>query len=200
MKFQITALAILLIFYGCYFGKMASQKKKGIQTDQMGKGKHGFVKRIEITMKIASLCVPIAELISICLNTSRLPAWLRWMGAAIALVGTAVFLCSVLTMRDSWRAGVSETDRTQLVTGGIYQISRNPAFLGFDLVYTGILILFFNWILFAISAFAALMFHLQIVNVEEDFLLAAFGDDYLNYRKNVNRYLGRKLRKSRTPE
>ena len=33
MGFQIIAIIILLEFYGCYFAKMISQKKKGIQTD-----------------------------------------------------------------------------------------------------------------------------------------------------------------------
>lgn len=191
MGFQITALAVLFVFYGCYFCKMASQKKKGIQTNQIGKGKTGLVKRIELTMKLASVSVPIAEVISICIGTSHLPVWFRWVGAAIALGGAAVFICSVCTMRDSWRAGVSTTDQTELVTGGIYQISRNPAFLGFDLVYIGILILFFNWVLFAVSVFTILIFHLQIVNVEESFLFTTFGNSYLEYQKKVNRYFGR---------
>ena len=43
-------------------------------------------------------------------------------------------------MRDSWRAGISETYKTELVTEGIYQISRNPVFLGFELLYIGILL------------------------------------------------------------
>ena len=103
-----------------------------------------------------------------------------------------MFVTSVVTMRDSWRAGVSKTDKTELVTDGIYQISRNPAFLGFDLVYIGILLMFFNpWLLIA-SVFAMLMFHLQIVNVEKDFLLETFGQEYLAYKKKVNRYIGRK--------
>lgn len=42
--FQIVAIIILLVFYGGYYAKMISQRKKGIQTDQMGKGKTGFVK------------------------------------------------------------------------------------------------------------------------------------------------------------
>lgn len=189
------AIIILVIFYGCYFGKMISQKKKGIQTDQMGKGKKGFVKFIELTMKIASISVFVVEVISICLNTSCLPIGARYVGVGIAILGDLIFICSVLTMRDSWRAGVSETDKTELVTRGIYQISRNPAFLGFDLVYIGILLMFFNWILFAVSAFAALMFHLQIVNVEEDFLIVSFGNEYLDYRKKVNRYMGRRRNK-----
>ena len=36
------------------------------------------------------------------------------------------------------------------------------------------------------------MFHLQIVLVEEKFLLRAFGDEYATYKRRVNRYLGRK--------
>lgn len=103
-----------------------------------------------------------------------------------------MFVTSVVTMRDSWRAGVSKTDKTELVTDEIYRINRNPAFLGFDLVYIGILLMFFNPCLLAVSAFAMLMFHLQIVNVEEDFLLEKFGQEYLTYKKKVNRYIGRK--------
>lgn len=192
MVFQIFAIIILMVFYGCYFGKMMAQKKKGIRTDQIGKGKTGFVKWIELTMKVATILVPVAEVISICMNTTCLPTVVRGIGFAFAICGDVVFMISVWTMRDSWRAGVSETDKTELVTNGIYQISRNPAFLGFDLVYIGILMMFFNWVLFAVSAFAMLMFHLQIVNVEEDFLVAAFGDAYVDYKNKVNRYIGRK--------
>lgn len=193
MGFRIMAIVILLAFYGCYFTKMILQRKKGIRTNQMGKGKTGVVKRIEITMKIASLLVPAAELVSIVMNTSRLPLWARIAGAFVGSCGVFVFILAVVTMRDSWRAGVSETERTDLVTGGVYQISRNPAFLGFDLVYIGILLMFFNWVLLAVSVFAGLMFHLQIVNVEEDFLVRTFGEAYLDYRKKVNRYLGRRI-------
>lgn len=193
MKFQIGAVIILLVFYGCYFGKMLIQNRKGIQTNQIGKGKVGFVRIIELIMKVATISVPVVELISIYLNTLLLPVWARNIGVVLALLGDVIFVTSVLTMRDSWRAGVSETDKTELVTNGIYKISRNPAFLGFDLVYIGILLMFFNWILFAVSIFAMIMLHLQIVNVEEDFLAVAFGNEYLDYKKKVNRYLGRKL-------
>ncbi|MCM1155333.1 MAG: isoprenylcysteine carboxylmethyltransferase family protein [Roseburia sp.] len=195
MLFQIAGLIILAVFYGCYFIKMISQKKKGIQTNQMGKGKTGFVKGIEMTLKAVTFFVPIVEVVSIALNMALLPDVIRYMGICIGIAGVGVFITSVMTMRDSWRAGVAETDKTELVTAGIYQISRNPAFLGFDLVYIGILLMFFNWFLLVVTVFAIFMLHLQIVNVEEDFLLTAFGDEYLVYRKQVNRYLGRRMRK-----
>lgn len=192
MGFRLIAIVVLAAFYGCYFVKMFHQKKKGIQTDQIGKGKAGFVKFVEITMKIAAFLVFIVGVVSIFLGTSCGSVLVRIIGAAMGIAGTAVFITSVLTMRDSWRAGVSVTDRTELVTSGIYQISRNPAFLGFDLLYIGILMMFFNWVLCAVSIFAILMYHLQIVNVEEEFLLTTFGDEYLQYKKKVRRYIGRR--------
>lgn len=195
MIFRVIALVLMAVFYACYYIKLLGQKKKGIKTTQIGNGKTGFVKYVECTMMASTILVVAAELISIILGTTLLPLWARWLGVGIGAVGVAVFITAVITMRDSWRAGVSKTDKTELVTSGIFAISRNPAFLGFDLLYIGILLMFFNWGLLAASIFAALMFHLQIVNVEEDFLLEAFGEDYLNYRKQVNRYLGRRLPK-----
>lgn len=192
MEFKLISIITFIAFYGCYFVKMLRQRKQGIQTDQIGKGKVGFVKFVEITMKAAAIFVFIAGLVSIFIGTSHSPVAVRVMGAITSVVGTIIFAVSVQTMRDSWRAGVSKSDKTELVTNGIYQISRNPAFLGFDLLYVGTLMMFFNWILCILTVFAIVMYHLQIVNVEEDFLLATFGNEYLGYKKKVRRYIGRK--------
>ena len=192
MEWKLISIASLIVFYGCYFVKMFCQKRQGIQTDQIGKDKVGFEKFVEVTMKIAAILFFIAGLVSIFIETSQSFTVVRIMGAIMSVGGTILFIVSVWTMRDSWRAGVSKTDKTELVTNGIYQISRNPAFLGFDLLYIGTLLMFFNWILCSLTIFAVLMYHLQIVNVEEDFLLATFGNEYQQYKKKVCRYIGRK--------
>ncbi len=95
----------------------------------------GFVKFVEVTIKIAAVLVFAAGLISIFIGTSHSLTVIRVIGAVMSVAGTIVFIIAVQAMRDSWRAGVSKTDKTELVTNGIYQISRNPAFLGFDLLY-----------------------------------------------------------------
>jgi protein-S-isoprenylcysteine O-methyltransferase Ste14 len=192
MAFQLISVAAFAAFYGCYFVKMLRQKRRGIQTDQLGKGKAGFAKFVEITMKAAAVLAFAAGLISIFTGTGRSPAAVRAAGAAMSVGGTIVFIFAVRAMGDSWRAGVSKTDQTELVTDGIYQISRNPAFLGFDLLYMGTLLMFFNGILCTLTVFAVIMYHMQIVCVEEKFLVAAFGEEYLHYQKKVCRYLGRK--------
>lgn len=86
-------------------------------------------------------------------------------------------------MRDSWRAGVSKTDKTELVTNGIYQISRNPAFLGFDLLYIGTLLMFFNWILCFLTVFAVIMYHCRLSMSKKIFYLPHLEMSICNIRR-----------------
>ena len=192
MAYKIIAILIMIAFYGVYYIKLFSQRKQGIQTNLLGKGKEGFLKTIEISLKIVTFIVPIVELISIFMNTYIHIAGIRALDCILGILGVGVFVVSVLTMRDSWRAGVPNDEKTELVTSGIYAYSRNPAFLGFDLIYLSILFMFFNWGLFIITVSAIVMLHLQIVHVEEDFLIKTFGEEYWDYRKKVCRYIGRK--------
>lgn len=192
MVYQLLALGILAGFYACYFGKMLSQRRRGIRTDQMGRGKTGRVRAIEIAVKCVTALLPAAQLVCIALRLTALPDWARILGAVLGALGIAAFAAAMLCMKDSWRAGVSAREKTELVTGGIYRISRNPAFLGFDLMYLGILLLFFSWPLCVLTALAALLLHVQVVCVEEAHLRVAFGQAYLDYCGQVCRYIGRK--------
>ena len=192
MLFKILALAQLVLFYSCYLIKMAQQRKQGIQTDQMGRNTSGFAKGIELSVKVMSVAALAAEVWSVTRGISGLPLAARVAGACIGAAGVAVFYAAVLTLRDNWRAGVPQKGETGLVTGGVFSVSRNPAFLGFDLLYLGILLMFFSWGLFFISVVTMLLFHLQIVNVEEEFLADAFGEEYFAYKSRVCRYLGRR--------
>ena len=192
MSIKIITLTWMAVFYICYFAKMISQRKQGIHTDQLGKGKEGFVKFIEVTLKITTYLVPVIQILSIVLYSGTVHIALQIAGVIVTALGVLAFITSVVQMKDNWRAGVQREEKTNLVTTGIYSISRNPAFLGFDLMYIGILLSFFNWYLFFATAFALVFFHLQIVNVEEEFLMEAFGEEYLEYKKKVCRYIGRR--------
>ena len=192
MGFKIAVMILMAVFYACYFMKMISQKKQGINTDQLGKGKEGFVKFIEISLKVITYLLPVIQIISIFAIDKTLPAAVRIIGVIITAIGVSVFIISVLQMKDNWRAGVQKEVKTNLVTNGIYSISRNPAFLGFDFMYIGILLVFFNRYLLAATIIAIVLFHLQIVNVEEEFLMEAFKEEYITYKKRVCRYIGRK--------
>ena len=107
------------------------------------------------------------------------------------MLGDLIFLLSVLSMKDSWRAGIPDQDRTELVTSGIYRFSRNPAFLGFDLMYIGVMLMYCNLLTVPLTVFAIVMLHLQILQ-EERYLEETFGTAYREYKRHTLRYLGRR--------
>ncbi len=191
MLFQVLTLIVLFLFYFIYFTKMILQKRQGIKTHQIGKRKEKELHTVEKFMSVATLCAPAAQLVSIFTGWSWLPESARFTGLFLGLIGDGIFLIAVITMKNSWRAGIPESDKTDLVQSGIYQWSRNPAFLGFDFMYLGICLLFCNPITIVFSLFAIIMLHLQILQ-EEKYLMDTFGKPYENYRNSVFRYLGRK--------
>ncbi len=192
INMKIIGFRILLIFYSIYIGKLLLQKKKGIKTDQIAKGKQkDKVFYTELVLKLATYSIVIVELLSIILKNSPVPKAVFITGIIFGVIGDVIFAASVMTMKDSWRAGIAENDKTEMITNGVYGYSRNPAFVGFDLVYIGILLMYFNWVLLAFSLFAVIMLHLQIMQ-EEKYLPTVFGDEYLKYKSKVCRYIGRK--------
>ncbi|MDO4342633.1 MAG: isoprenylcysteine carboxylmethyltransferase family protein [Eubacteriales bacterium] len=191
LTYALLTLLVLAVFYGIYFAKALLQKRRGIHTRQIGRRKEKSIHTVELLMSIATLGVVAAQLLSIVLDWSCLPAGARFSGFLVGLLGDLFFLLAVVCMRDSWRAGIPDKDKTALVTTGIYKVSRNPAFLGFDLQYLGVLLLYCNPLTAVFSLFAIVMLHLQILQ-EERYLTEAFGAPYRTYCRRVFRYLGRR--------
>ena len=189
--YALLALLVLAVFYGIYFIKILAQKQRGIQTRQIGRRKEKSIHTVEVLMSIATLGAPIAQLLSIAFGWSHLPAGARFTGFCVGMLGDIIFLLSVLCMKDSWRAGIPDKEKTELVTTGIYRYSRNPAFLGFDFMYIGVLLMYCNPLTAVFSLFAIITLHLQILQ-EEQYLTGAFGTAYQKYMEQVHRYLGRK--------
>lgn len=195
MIYRVIAILNLAAFYGLYVRKIWIQKKQNIRTNQAGVGdKPKKVLMVERIMGIATVLAVVAEVISV-LAVAQVPGWgVQALGAGIGVLAVVIFGLATKTMRDSWRVGIPE-EKTELVTDGIYRYSRNPAFVGFDLMYLSVCLMFFNVPLVLVSALAAGMLHLQILQ-EEAHLQQEFGEAYGEYRKQTMRYLGRKERRS----
>ena len=191
MIYKIFALLIIILFYSIYFGKMIIQKRQGIKTRQLGKGKNQHVRAVEILLSIATLVIVPIQLISIILDLTILNDNIRFIGFLVGILGDILFLISIITMKNSWRAGIPSEDNTEFVSNGIYKISRNPAFVGFDLMYIGICLLYCNVLTIIFSLFAIVMLHFQILQ-EEKYLEKTFGEKYITYKYKVFRYIGRR--------
>lgn len=186
---QIIGVIEVLIFYVAYLLKLINQRKKGIKTNQLGIGnKSRKTVIIESLLRFSSTAIVIVVLVSAILNTSLFSnQMVRGIGLALLGLGTCLFIIAMVTMQDNWRAGIPEKDKTDMVTTGIYTISRNPAFLGFDLTYIGASLAFGNIIVLILTALTIALMHLQILE-EEKYLETTFGKRYDTYKNKVGRY------------
>ena len=77
-----------------------------------------------------------------------------------------------------------------LLTEGMYRYSRNPMYLGLLLLIIAATIWFGTWFGIIISVFFILLINiLQIIPEEEEALLQIFGEEYLEYKKKVRRWI-----------
>ncbi|MGC2165619.1 MAG: methyltransferase [Gallionella sp.] len=106
-----------------------------------------------------------------------------------AILGVAfVFIVSSLViLGQSTRLGLP-TGRTELKTGGIYRVSRNPMYVGFDALSLAAMLGLCNLMVLVLGAYSILVYHLIIFG-EERFLAATFGAPYAEYSGRVRRYL-----------
>lgn len=112
-----------------------------------------------------------------------------WLGAVLITLGAAGTLAAQRTMGASWRIGVEESEKTELVTSGPFAISRNPIFTAMIPASVGIVLMIPN-----VAAAAALLFlvtaiELQVRFVEEPYLIRVHGHTYLDYASQTGRFL-----------
>jgi len=193
MSFQVATFLMISCFYFAYFYKQFRLRKKGIRTNRLAKGsKPNRTAIIESFLLAATYVTAVIQYASVFWPAYMLPLPsslpVRIAGLILNGFGVTCFIAAVFVMRDSWRAGIDEEQKTAIVTKGIYKYSRNPAFLGFDLLYIGTFLAVPNVIMLAAAIIAICLLHLQILE-EEKFLPSFFGDDYKRYKQNTPRYL-----------
>ncbi|MEL7587913.1 MAG: methyltransferase [Prolixibacteraceae bacterium] len=88
------------------------------------------------------------------------------------------------------RGGVNrQIHAEKLVTGGIYQVCRNPMYLGNLLLLLGFG-LFANSLLFTAVFFPLFVFiYICIIRAEENFLSNKFGAEFTSYKQHTNALL-----------
>ena len=108
------------------------------------------------------------------------------IGFLLIFVGVALWIYAVIIQRVG-----NEISTGNLVTTGIYSIVRNPIYLAFLCVCTGILITAHNVYLLVFPILFYVFLTVLMKQTEEKWLLDKFGADYIEYCKHVNRIIPR---------
>lgn len=113
----------------------------------------------------------------------------RPLGWLLVGIGLALFAWTLLTFWHHRTTVNPYKAASSLCTGGPFRFSRNPIYVGDWFILAGVsLLLATLWpLLFAPLIWALLRF--GVIRHEEAHLAAKFGDDYLNYRMRVRRWL-----------
>ena len=114
------------------------------------------------------------------------PTFLK-IGWVFLLFSLILVWFSQSQMSSSWRIGIDENNKTELVTKGVFSISRNPIFLGIMITNIGLFLVIPNAFTLLIISLSTISVNTQI-RLEEEFLKREFGNEYKEYTKKVRRW------------
>jgi len=78
---------------------------------------------------------------------------------------------------------------TSLEIKGPFRISRHPMYLGMAAILLGVAVVLGSLITFVFSIAFIVLMDKMFISIEEKNLEMAFGNDYLNYKKKVRRWI-----------
>ena len=80
-------------------------------------------------------------------------------------------------------------ESSALVTTGVFRLSRNPMYLGFVLGLIGIALLLGSLTPWIVIPVFAVVVDIVFIRVEEQMLLAKFGQGFLDYKRATRRWI-----------
>lgn len=194
-----TYLPIYLVFYlllAFVVPTYRTYKQTGINPITFGKQDNahdyiGFLMKILIGLLfISTLCFSFG--IEIYQYTSPIlfleNRILIYIGLIIIHLALIWIFIAQIQMSKSWRIGIDEKHKTELVTKGIFSISRNPIFLGMILTVLGLFLILPNAITFFLTLATYFIIQIQI-RLEEDFLEKQHAENYLKYKSKTKRLI-----------
>jgi protein-S-isoprenylcysteine O-methyltransferase Ste14 len=138
--------------------------------------------------KIAGYALWIALLVSM-INAPVVSQWpiSRQLVLLLASMSVILIVASLINLGSATRLGLP-VESTRFKTNGLYRISRNPMYLGFNLLTVSAILFFGSFIVFIFGAYSIFTYHL-IIQAEETFMEARFGEQYSEYKNRVRRYI-----------
>lgn len=109
-------------------------------------------------------------------------------GTALLIISLGWTILAQVQMGNSWRIGIDQKQKTDLVRTGVFGVSRNPIFLGMIITLIGLFFVLPNAVTLLIFVLGFVLIQIQ-VRLEEEFLTNAHETNYEKYRRAVRRWL-----------
>lgn len=111
------------------------------------------------------------------------------LGFSIIIIGFIIMITGLKQFKKAGTHHETHKPTIKIVAHGMYKYSRNPIYIGLTLFYLGIGIASDNiWILILIIP-ALIVMQYGVILREEKYLEKKFGEEYLQYKAKVRRWL-----------
>ena len=112
--------------------------------------------------------------------------WLRFLvGGFLFALGLGIDLWGTKTLSAQQSLG----EKGKIITSGPYRYTRNPQYVGFIILYSGIILVAWSFMALVTGVFAIFLFFI-IPFSEEPWLRQQYGKPYEEYCKMVPRFIG----------
>jgi len=115
-------------------------------------------------------------------------AYLNIIALVVGLLGVAVVVVAQLQMGSAWRIGVDPSEKTGLVTKGLFKNSRNPIYFGLGVYWVALSVLLPHPVIWLLAALCWTSIEFIVRRVEEPYLKTLHGSVFEHYKQNSNRY------------
>ncbi len=110
-------------------------------------------------------------------------------GIALAVAGLTIIVTTIVQMRRAKTNVEPWKPTTAILDDGLYAVSRNPIYAAMCLIYLGVTFLFNSFWFLPPLVLVLLIVHHGVITREEKYLTRKFGDEYLNYKNRVRRWV-----------
>jgi protein-S-isoprenylcysteine O-methyltransferase Ste14 len=138
--------------------------------------------------------ITLGYVLSFAIGATRIGRMNGWdtffaVGAALVVIGLAIRITSILTLKQNFTYSVAKVADHELIETGLYKFIRHPGYLGQLLIFIGISISVSNWLSILLMMIPVTIGYLYRIKVEESFMVAQLGENYLNYQKRTKRII-----------
>jgi protein-S-isoprenylcysteine O-methyltransferase Ste14 len=113
---------------------------------------------------------------------------IKYIGLVLLAAALVWTIIAQRQMKNSWRIGIDTETKTELVTTGLFGVSRNPIFFGMILSLVGLFLTTPNALTGLFLILGYMLIQIQI-RLEEEFLTKEHGQTYIAYRQKVRRLI-----------
>ena len=118
--------------------------------------------------------------------------WIYFLIGCLPIVtGSIITIWGIMTLSEYQSLGL----KGNIITDGPYQYSRNPQYLGFILLYSGLILTTFSFMVLVTGLSLIAMFFILPFS-EEPWLLQEHGKAYEDYVAKIPRFIGINAQKS----